>query len=697
MNRILHNRLCGRLSLLLAIMLVLPSLTQAAWADGVPNSKPVIISAMPDDQKISIGKGESIEVGDKGTVSRDGKEIAKLEVTSVEWGYSRIKISDMETGQELRVGDAVTMAAHSDRSTGKKVKKGDGAGKALLALLVVGAVVALSHHGGGGGGSSSGTTNLALAAKDTSLPADGTSSTTVSVTVSDANNAAVADGTPVTFSSSAGSISPAHTTTTGGKATATLTAGSTAGTCTVTATVGSKTSNATVSFITSSQGSKGSILLATTMNSIQVVGSGGSQTQTSIQATCRDAQGNLATSGTVTFSSTLGSVVGTATINSSGIATTTFSSSSTGNATITASWSGATSTIDVTLTAGPPNTITVESTPQSIQADGHAFSIIKATVRDIGGNMVTDGTVVSFAVQADVLGGGNGTMGASAQTISGIATTQLVSRDSGGNASKPGTATVYVSVLTTGQPSGIPVPAVSISNHATQVQFISQDVATIVLGADKLNIRGLDVVNQRTTVLAMVYDSHHNPVPDGTAVYFTADHGMIYGNSGTAGNVTVSTTSKGLAEAILASAGEQSGWNGLVGITAVCGNIDTTSKLVTFSGWPSLTTSKADISKHILLPSSDSAVISVTVHDVNNNPVVDGTKLTVTTTQGTTVSPSSPLTSGGVAQITLSTSTDNTNPTPAGPGTVTILVDSGGHNPETNNGPLQLTADFTVQ
>jgi hypothetical protein len=290
-------------------------------------------------------------------------------------------------------------------------------------------------------------------------------------------------------------------------------------------------------------------------------------------------------------------------------------------------------------------------------------------------------------------------MGASAQTVNGVATTQLVSRDSSGNASKPGTATVYASVLTTGQPTGIPVPATNLSNHTTQVQFVSQDVAAIALGASPMNIRGWDFINQSSTITAMVYDSHHNPVPDGTAVYFTATHGMISGNSGTANNVAVSTTKSGVASATLLSTGsEGGGWNGLVDVTAVCGavSMDATG-LVTFSGWPSPGKCSATISKSTLANCNDSAVINVVVQDINGNPVVDGTNLTITSSQGTTVSSSNPTTKGGVVQFMLLTSTDSTNPTNAGAGSVSILIDSGGHNPETNNQPVQLTVTFTVQ
>jgi len=697
MNKILRSRVCSRLSLVLALLMVLPIISTAAYGDGKTSSS-VIISNMPNEYKIGIGKGENIDAGAKGAIVRGGSEIAKFEVTSVEWGYSNVKISDLKPGETLRIGDTARIDSSADNSSGKKIKKkSNGGSQALLAMLLVGAVVALSGHHKGGS-SASAMRSIQISPATTSLPADGKSTTQIVATISDGNNAAVPDGTIVQFASNSGSISPAQAATTAGKANAVLTAGTTTGPVTITVTVGGKSSTSTVTFTPSTQSNVGSIELAASPTSIQVTGSGGSVVQSTITATCRDAQGSLATSGTVTFSSPIGSVIGTAPINANGVATSTFSSSATGQAQIKASWSGAEASIPVSITAGPPYTVNVTCAPSAVQCDGHSFATVTATVRDIAGNSVTDGTVVSFSVRPDVTGGGNGTITAESRTTNGVATASLFSRNSSGATSNPGTATVVADVLIARQPASIPAPATDLQNHGTQVQFTSLDVSEIHVGATRTNIRGWDFVNNTTTITAVVYDSHHNPVPDGTAVYFTANHGMIYGNAGTAGNVAVSVTKLGKADATLVTdaAGSPS-WHGFVDVTTTSGTVSNFAPgLVIFSGWPSPPHCSFSMVPTTLKPVQDSATITVIALDVNGNPVVDGTTVTVKTTKGR-LDTGSPKTVGGMVQVTLSTSEDASSPTALGPGVVTMSIDSGGHNPETGDQPVVSTINFTVE
>ena len=699
MKKVISSVWCKQLSLILAIAMIVSIIAPAVYGDDSTPKNSVIISNTPGAYKISAGKGDGMEVGAKGIISRDGKDLAKFEVTTIEWGYSDIKVSDLAPGETIRLDDSAKIL--DIPAPPKQKVKNDNGGKALLALLVVGAIVALGggHHGGGSS-SPANTQSLTFAVQNTSLPADGTSTSTITVTVVNSNNSVVADGTSVLFSTSAGSISPAQATTTGGKATATLTAGTTAGSAVVTATIGSKHFTQTIAFVPSNSGSKGSIQLSASPTSIQVLNSGGAQTQSTITATCLDALGHPATSGTVTFTSTLGSVVGTGTINANGIATSTFNSSLTGQAQITASWSGAqtNSSVPVTVTAGPPYAITIQCNPASVECDGHAFAVVSATVKDIAGNMVTDGTTVDFTVTPDATGGGNGSITPQTRTTNGVATSSLFTRTPGGTTSIPGTATVGAQVKVADQQPGVPVPATDLSVQKTYVQFVSQDVAFMNLGANPTNIRGWDYVNNTTTITAIVYDSKHNPVPDGTAVYFTANHGMIYGNAGMEGNVAVSTTKLGIATATLASdASGSPAWNGHVDVTATSGAQTVTAiGLVTFSGYPSIPHCRATINPDTLDSVKGQAVISVLALDVNNNPVVDGTSVTATTNKGTLAASGSG-TVGGAIEFTLTTSQDASTPTQTGPGTVTVTISSGGHNPETGDQPVQLSVSFTVQ
>ncbi len=689
MSKILHWRFVGLLSLMLAFVMVLP--IAVAAGSIAESAKPVVISNEPGKCKISIGKGEDARVGTKGVISRDGKDISKFEVTSVEWGYAIVRLTDTNEKLPVMVGDSVSL---TEVPTPTKIKSG-GAGKTLGFLLFVGALVALGSgsKGGGGHGGSSGANSLSVQAHDTSLPADGSSTTLITVTVVDSKNASVPDGTPVTFAATAGAITPASTVTTGGQATATLTAGDTQGSCLITATSGSKTGTTTVSFLPSDAGTKGSIVLAASANPIQVLNSGGALTESTITATCRNSQGGLVTSGTVTFTSTIGSVIGTADINGSGQATTTFSSSQTGEATITATWSGAEASMTVNVTAGPPHSIQTTCLPTAVECDGNSFATVTVTVKDIAGNSVTDGTIVDFTVLPDVNGGGNGTVTPETRTTNGQTTALLFSRDSAGNTSQSGTATVVATIARSKQlAAGIPAPATDISNHETQVIFTSLDVSSIHVGANPLNIRGWDFVGRTTTITALVKDANNNPVPNGTAVYFTANHGMIYGNGGTSGDVAMSTTTLGQATATLVSDASGDGsWNGMVDVTATSGDVTlTVPNLVIFSGPPIFANCTLDVNPASIEACQDSTTIVIQALDINGNPVVNDTDVTIAATKGT-LSSTTARTVNGVVIVTLSTSADCANKTTAGPGLITVTIDSGG-----TGLPVTLTAPYTI-
>jgi hypothetical protein len=218
------------------------------------------------------------------------------------------------------------------------------------------------------------------------------------------------------------------------------------------------------------------------------------------------------------------------------------------------------------------------------------------------------------------------------------------------------------------------------------VQFVSQRVAFIAVGADPLNIRGLDWVGHTSTIRADVFDAHHNPVADGTAVYFSSDYGMISGSGPSVGGVATSFTSRGTAEATLTSEadGSNPAFNGKVTIRVVAGGLPgstsavevTAPNLVTFSG-PALAEPESfvTLSKTTLHSVGDAMTITITVRDRNGNPVVDGVGITVSADLGT-LDQTSLTTNRGVAQTVLRTSTDSLTPTALGTGHVKVVVES---------------------
>ncbi len=560
------------LPVFLSILLALPNIALAFEGIKASNPAALVISDRPGDYKISFGKSEGVEPGSKGVILRRGKEIAKFTVTSVERTYSVISIEELDPDAKIRLGDTAQITEKAPPSTEKKINKKDGAGKTLGFLALVGALIALgssasgknnsSTVSAGGGGLAN---NIILSADKLSLPADGMSTALITATVVDRNNAAVPDDTPVSFSTSSGTISPAIASTIGGKAEATLTAPISAGLGVVTASSGNKTATINITFIETSEGRPGTIELTASPTQIQVLDSIGGETVATITAVARDAQGNLASEGTMQFSSNIGLINGNVPINSSGVAIAEFRSAKTGRATIRASWRGAQAEINVTVLPGPPNLVNVETDKSAVECDGHNYATITAQILDIAGNPVTDGTVVEFSVRPDANGGGNGSITPISRTTNGQAVALLYSRSADGSTSNPGTATVVVTVPAN-QPGGIPAPQNSLVNDKTLIQFISMKAAVIdllpylVLASDE---------PPSWKIFCILYDGNNNPVRDGTAVYFTIDRDMIYGGSGVAGKVATSYTKSGIAEAIIVSASDT------VTVTATCDNLTT--------------------------------------------------------------------------------------------------------------------------
>jgi hypothetical protein len=81
---------------------------------------------------------------------------------------------------------------------------------------------------------------------------------------------------------------------------------------------------------------------------------------------------------------------------------------------------------------GPPASVTVAADPQTIVADGVSTATVAATVVDMYGNPVADGTVVTFATDLGSLGSASVTR----TTTGGLTAATLTSGD------RPGTATV---------------------------------------------------------------------------------------------------------------------------------------------------------------------------------------------------------------------------------------------------------------
>ena len=661
----------GKSSILLVIAMLV-SLIAPGYAAEKPSNNSIAISSFTDKSgtiNINAGRGEGIKAGAKGIVQRDGKQIADYTVEKVNWGWSNISISNLVDGYTVRAGDIAPITGRSDKSTSIKKKSNT----IWIIAAVVAAILLFSKHGSSK--STAGDT-ITLTAKKVTNP----DSTTIDITanVKDAAGVAVPDQTVVTFSTTAGLVDPARVLTASGIAKTTLTKPSDATpTATVTVTALGKTNTIDVSFASS-------IDLSVSPSTIEMKGSGGTVTESTITAICRDASGNLATSGTIQFQANIGNITSSATIGTDGKATATFSSTTAGSADIAAKWLDSVANSKITVNAGAPFSITGRSSASSLPADGSSNATITATVKDFGGNMVTDGTIVNFSVIPDSTGGGNGTIASKAETVNGVATATLYSIDPlNSGKSKAGTATIKIQVLIANQPSGVPAPTTDRTSQDTTVLFVSPDPAKISLSADPTNIRALDKIGNTTTITAEVLNANGKVVPDGTVVTFSATHGLVTGNN--------STTKDGIATATLRGDTSGGGWDGKVEVTATAGKTPVTGTCsVIFSGAPSLSNCTATITPSAASLSSvgGQATIQVIAKDINGNPVADGTSVIATPSKGTITAVGSTTTSDGNILFSLKTG-DALTPTTQGAGTVTIMIDPGIQQ-------VLLTVNYTV-
>jgi hypothetical protein len=84
--------------------------------------------------------------------------------------------------------------------------------------------------------------------------------------------------------------------------------------------------------------------------------------------------------------------------------------------------------------------------------------------------------------------------------------------------------------------------SVGVAAH-TPVAIAAGPPAFLSLGVENCNILACTIVAAENPGTALVYDTYHNPVRDGTVVYFTTDYGMVMGRT----ELGSSTTQRGFA------------------------------------------------------------------------------------------------------------------------------------------------------
>jgi adhesin/invasin len=367
-------------------------------------------------------------------------------------------------------------------------------------------------------------TYLSLTANPTIILADNSSTSTLTAVVTDQSNNPVPNGTVVRFEvpPNSGSLEASRPTA-NGVAVNTLTSGANPDTVQIKAwveTVPSVRDSADVIYIV---GPPQNILLSAQYDTLLA---NGIATDT-ITAQVEDAVGHPLSNIEVHFAASRGNITSSQQTNSQGIARVPFSSLSTGIATITATAGEAEAQITIYLVPGPPNSILLSYQPNSVGVQGSGRNetlMITADVRDASNNPAVDGTLVTFDIYSSPGGGDSLSSYDPIPTINGEAS---VSYSSG---------TISGSVRIIAYCEGI--EAIS-----TEIQIYSgppyiEDIyngcnsSHLAVGANPINFYGWYTVNYATTLTAVVGDRYNNPVPTGTAVYFTTSGGVINTSTG---------------------------------------------------------------------------------------------------------------------------------------------------------------------
>ena len=574
-------------------------------------------------------------------------------------------------------------------------------------------------------------TNLDITTQPSEILADNRSTSRITAVVSDQTNNAVPDGTPVNFNiiSGSGTIE-SQKVTDGGVAISTVTSGSTPDIATVVVQVGSLSDTTRIRFVT---GPPVSIRVSADSSSLPADG----KTTSRIVAELFDSAGNPVIDGTkVDFSTSIGEITASVqTVN--GLAVAQFSSSNTGTAVIQAQAGGIFGSVSMQLRPGPPNSVLLFFDPNSlgVKDSGRNQTVtITAEIVDSQNNFVVDGTYVLFSIESSPGGGEALSSNTPLPTVNGRA---HVSLNSG---IKSGSVRIMAQVT---DALGTPM-APDVRAKATEVLIFGgppfiEDVnnrftSHLTVGVQQTNIRGWDVVDNTTTVIALVGDKFNNPVPPGTAVSFTTSGGVISTHTGFTDEHGVATVtihtgqplpdstsfyntfydknrdhpSFALGTSIIpgpipdyeggqvvnsgGGTGENDGISRILAWTEGVDSNGASSRAwavanLVFSG--AITTFTVEVDSTDLSPGG-TAVITFEIYDVNGNPIVPGSEITVRSSAGelswTSLSTSDP----GTTRYQVALTNDIDPDAEAAITLVTIQVISANGNPVQSSAAIRL-------
>lgn len=580
-------------------------------------------------------------------------------------------------------------------------------------------------------------TFLNVSASPTMILADNQSSATITAVVSDQSNNPVPDGTQVNFAiiSGTGTIE-SNKVTQNGIATSKLTSSTQPDTVTIAVQIGALSDTTTVYYIV---GPPATITLTADSTSLPADG----VTSTTVIANVFDVAGNPVIDGTrVDFTTNLGDITPNAQ-TVSGRAVAQFVSSVTGTATIQASAAGLSKIITIQLRPGPPNSVLLSFNPNNlgVKDSGRNQTVtITSDVIDSKNNPVVDGTFVKFSIFSSPGGGEFLSNSNPIPTLNGKAQVSLNSGVRSGSARIMAQVTDSLGVPIVPDVRAVSTEIIIFAGPPYIEDVNDASTSHLSVGVSPLNVFGWNIVNNTAKVTAVVGDKFNNPVPSGTAVFFTTTGGVISTYTGFTDDEGVVTVTLHTGQPypdvprfyntqfvsfdpnenhpdfslptavipgpipdfefseVLNSVGDFVENDGVGRILAVTEGVDASGNSarawsvtnIVFSGL--ITTFEVTTSDTVLLP-GESATIDFKIYDVNGNPIVAGSEITASSNGGalswTSLTTSDP---GGTRyQVILTNDLDPTDPNARAITTpVTISVNSQNGNAVKSSPPIDL-------
>ncbi len=429
--------------------------------------------------------------------------------------------------------------------------------------------------------------NVAVVPQTNTVRADGLSSVPVTATVSDAMGVPLANAT-ITWTASGITFAPV-TTVTGPDGVAMLNfvpAGrSTNLSTTLTAAAGTAQGTTAITL-------RG-VTVTTTAIPDMVIADGNSTSE--IRVHVYETVSQIAIpEATVYFGTNRGTIPQSAETDASGVASVNLeASTTTGTATVTATYGQTlTAQTNVLFAASTPTTLSLTASPTILFADNNSASTLTANVTDQNGNPVPDGTQVRFSIPPQ-----SGSLENLRTTVGGVASNSLTSSSS--------PDTFYVAAWAEDNP---------VVRDSVQIIYRVGDPSVVIMSAmtDSLLANGIAT----DSITARVTDAVGHPLPN-VEVQFNA----------TIGNITASRVTNAQGNATVPFSSSQTGTSI---VTARAGSAVASYNIFLLPGLPNSI-------QLTFLPNSvgvrgsgrnETLLITATVNDANNNPVVDGTPVT---------------------------------------------------------------------